>query len=819
MTAADQIRVLLDDYGPPVPSLLPWLARWATRDDLPQVARAAATQAALAPGLRWAAVADAVAEVLAQRAEETPASGALLVDVLPQIAGHLTRLPQATLLNTGPRAEALGYAALARTSTGLIEQARLRLTGAPWPEILAAAQARVLPPLANLRMLAMLVAEPPVPPGDLLGWEAAYLVPFLPAEPGEDGPGEVALSHIEDYIAPETGWYAAALCARVVPYLDQSQRARLISGAAAAPPSWAGVLRMLAEPHREPWPSATSEVAASHPAMPRLIELANRVDQAELGVLCTQLTGEILRDYGDPDLERWEPAGFEQEEAPRRGIISPDSWHELRQVPLSVPDDLATDPAPVRYLVGECPKTVPAGKPFSLLVAIRLTGARGAALLPFDVPAEGRNVNLVLVAPELRILGEHAQRLHVPRDADSAWAQFTLQADTPGRRSVSVIAVIDGTPLGGLAVDVAVTPDSLPGPARRVRSEVGMEPTSGAVSLMARREPGKGPGNELYRFNLFADGYLSEVKHTLEFNIDNSIQKLIKDLGDLARKRRVYDDRDARRFLTGIGAGLWRKLVPGELRGQFWELHPGIDQLTILANNDVVPWEVLYPKDRGHDHGFLVEQFPVTRAILSRRLRRRLRLRPARFVLPPKSPPHAVEEVNELRQLLGETAADAIVTDLSELLDLLQEGDFGVLHFACHNTFDPVAGSAIRFDKKLFTSELLESLVIDETLADSAPLVFINACQSGSQAASFNMLEGWATQFVAAGAAAFIGSLWAVADETAPEFAAQVYRRLMAGFPLGQAVMSARTTVASGRGTDPTWLAYSVYGDPQAAVS
>ena len=815
MTAVDEIRVLLDDYGPPVPSLLPWLARWAARDGLPQVARAAAAQAALAPGLRWAAVADAVAEVLARREAESPASGASLAEVLPQIAGHLNRTRLATLLNTRPRAEALGYAALANTGTGLIEQARLRLTAAPWPEILVAAQARVLPPLANLRLLAMLAAEPAVPPGDLLGWEAAYLVPFLPAEPGEDGPGEVALSHIEDYIPAEAGWYAAALCARVVPYLDRSQRSRLSGGAAAAPPAWAGVLRELAEPHREPWPSATSEVAAAHPAMPRLIELANRADQAELGVLCTQLTGEILRDYGTPDLKRWEPAGFVPEQAPRRAIISPGSRGELGQVPLSVSADLAVGPAPVRYLVGDCPETVPAGKPFSLLVAIRLTGARGSALLPFDVPPEGRNVSLVLVAPELRILSEHAQTLHVPRDADSARVQFDLQADAPGQRSVLVIAVIDGAHLGSLSVDVAVTPDSPAGPPRRVRSEVGMEPASGAVSLMARYVPEK----MLYRFNLFAEGYVSEVEQPLQFSIDNSIQKLIKDLGELAKGRRGYDDREARQFLTGIGAGLWRKLVPGELRGQFWELRPDIDQLTILANNDVIPWEVLYPKDSGHDHGFLVEQFPVTRALLKRRWRRRLRLRPARFVLPPKSPPHAVDEVNALRQLLGETSADAVVTELSDLLDLLQNGDFGVLHFACHNTFDPVDGPAIRFGKKLFNSELLESFVADETLADSAPLVFINACQSGSPAVSFNKLEGWAAQFVEAGAAAFIGSLWAVADESAPEFAAQVYRRLSAGFPLGEAVMDVRRAAASAHGNDPTWLAYTVYGDPHATVS
>src|SRR5712664_3783202 len=112
MAAVSEIRLLLDDYGPPAPTLLPWLARWAAEDDLHQVARAAATQAALTPMLRWPAVTDAVAEVLAQRAADRSASTSSLVEVLPQIAAHLNASQLAAWLDTNPRAEALGYAAL-----------------------------------------------------------------------------------------------------------------------------------------------------------------------------------------------------------------------------------------------------------------------------------------------------------------------------------------------------------------------------------------------------------------------------------------------------------------------------------------------------------------------------------------------------------------------------------------------------------------------------------------------------------------------------------------------------------------------------------
>ena len=138
------------------------------------------------------------------------------------------------------------------------------------------------------------------------------------------------------------------------------------------------------------------------------------------------------------------------------------------------------------------------------------------------------------------------------------------------------------------------------------------------------------------------------------------------------------------------GAGLWNELVPAQLREQFWERQHRIRQLTILADKDAVPWELLYPMDPGHDAGFLIEQFPVTRAVFGRRPTRRLSLWPARFVLPEGSLPEARDEINAMRRLLdpGQPPSEAI-SALTPLQDLITSGDFGLLHFACHNTYDP----------------------------------------------------------------------------------------------------------------------------------
>ena len=98
---------------------------------------------------------------------------------------------------------------------------------------------------------------------------------------------------------------------------------------------------------------------------------------------------------------------------------------------------------------------------------------------------------------------------------------------------------------------------------------------------------------------------------------------------------------------------------------------------------------------------------------------------------------------------------------------------------------------------------------------ESAPTVFINACRSAGLTARYNRLDGWASKFLEAGAAAFIGSLWAVPDGTGREFAQELYSHLQAGSSLGKALLCARQAAAS-QPDDPTWLAYTVYGDPGA---
>ena len=468
-----------------------------------------------------------------------------------------------------------------------------------------------------------------------------------------------------------------------------------------------------------------------------------------------------------------------------------------------------------RYLKGQCPETIPVGKPFSLLASIVLAaGPASAEMKRFDVPPEGRDVLLVAYAPGLRLLNDQRQAVHVPADGDSEPVMFELRADAPGPRAVSITAWLGGSYLGELVVEVTAERDSPPAPHRGVLAEMTTEFTEGAVSLVVRYDNAQ----NAYRFEFRDEDNPGEVTSNLAYDPGPLVEQLVARLDNLAKGRSGYSAAQAREYLENSGAELWCELIPEPLRTQFWDRQHRIGQLTILADKDAVPWELLYPRDRGHDAGFLVEQFPVTRAVFGRRLPRKLSLRPARFVLP-GSLPEARQEIEAMRRLLDPGQPPGmVISALTPLQELIRSGDFGLLHFACHNRFDPKDGSSIELDNVQFTPTFLTKAAIGRVLARSTPTVFINACRSAGSHATYNRLDGWASKFLEAGAGAFVGSLWAVSDGAAREFAQELYGQLQAGSALGQAVMRARRVAAS-QPDDPTWLAYAVYGDPRATVS
>jgi hypothetical protein len=177
----------------------------------------------------------------------------------------------------------------------------------------------------------------------------------------------------------------------------------------------------------------------------------------------------------------------------------------------------------------------------------------------------------------------------------------------------------------------------------------------------------------------------------------------------------------------------------------------------------------------------------------------------------------APAEITALDSLLrGRGLVPRHIGDVPGLLQAFQHGDFGLLHFSCHNAFARGAPNASRI---LLGNQPFEPVFLKQHAGRfAAPLVFLNACRTDGLAPLYTTVEGWAAPFLRAGAGAFIGSLWEVVDTSASTYAQQFYQAALAGHTLGEASRQARDAIRDNP-ADPTWLAYALYADPAATVS
>ena len=68
------------------------------------------------------------------------------------------------------------------------------------------------------------------------------------------------------------------------------------------------------------------------------------------------------------------------------------------------------------------------------------------------------------------------------------------------------------------------------------------------------------------------------------------------------------------------------------------------------------------------------------------------------------------------------------------------------------------------------------------------------------------------------GVAAFVGSHWAINDQLAAIFSRTFYEQLRGQKTLGEAFHSARIAIRDKQPANPTWLAYTLYGDPNSRI-
>jgi ubiquitin-like protein Pup len=547
------------------------------------------------------------------------------------------------------------------------------------------------------------------------------------------------------------------------------------------------------------------QISLDADATRRLTEMRQASDPTEREHMRMEIQPEDL----DGLLDDLDPVLEENAEEFVRGYVHPPS---VRQ-----PGPAAAEPA--RYLVGELPSRVRAGAELSMIVSITTRspepGLAAAALAGLSPGPAGTDVTVV-IQPDagLVAVGDLQQTVTVPPRGDCPPIRFAFRARTVGLSRIRITAWLGGTFLAELRLEVSVESDVPMADSQRHSAPMSrLRADAGEVTLQVHYDGAR------YSFQLLSQRYLfgPVIARSLTEQPGQAVERTVAMLRKMATDAAGYPPALAARWVRETGTGLWQDLVPRSIQDQFWQLRDSITSFTIACADDAVPWELLYPLTPTDDAGFLVEQFPVVRRVFDQGRAHRVLLGDARYVVPPGSPDNARQEVAAIRRVLGQSG-DPTIADLSDLLDLLDAGTAGLLHFACHNTFSLGAGgSSIKMAGGAFVPQLLNSTVARRRLAARSPLVFVNACRSAGVAAEYTRMMGWAGQFMAAGAGAFVGTLWPVRSTRASLFAEAFYAALADGRNLGQASLAAR--VATRDDADPTWLAYTTYGDPAAVAT
>lgn len=510
------------------------------------------------------------------------------------------------------------------------------------------------------------------------------------------------------------------------------------------------------------------------------------------------------------------PDGREAKVALRRVLLAAHAplrpW-ALEQLPPSTSWPRSYRSSASRYISLLVAQQVPVNAHLSAVVKISLAPEwESEPLSPFEVPPQGITLTLVATAIGLVPETDTEYAVHVPRVGDSDPVRFGYQAPFDGKHTLCIYAFLGGRHLGHVSVQVMVggTETIEHSVVRMNLGDLRSDP--GEVTLVvARRHDGRND----FSFRGAGTPVLASAARAAN-EPTAVVERIVAELNALARETSDYlgvDNQMA--HLKELGVELWADAVPDEIRAQFWKTREDISSFTVLSDLDSVPWELLYPLDYGQqDKGFLVEQFPVLRAAPEQRPARPVRLTSAVYVVSNDASDKALEELGRVRATLGSDVVDrGEVTAWADLREFLKV-PASLLHFVGHNEFTGEDGSRIELEGGSFRPSELASVVQQRSLEGVAPVIFLNACRTAGEVPGLTRMVGWASQFMAAGASVFIGSLWEVRDDSAADFAVAFYESFVnQRLPLGAAVSKARQALKTDN-ADPTWLAYTVFGDP-----
>jgi hypothetical protein len=507
-----------------------------------------------------------------------------------------------------------------------------------------------------------------------------------------------------------------------------------------------------------------------------------------------------------------------------------------------VPPPLATPAKPkqlLRYPSLECPDTTILDQRFSIFVWLLIgkppePGATAIIIEDTGASEKPPELEIVLSARGFDLEGNNTRVLQVDRNKDSN-ERFVLIPRAPGEQQIRVDFYQYGRNIGTVRHNVLVTKD----PPNEV---VEVKQPEVPVTLELRStQMLPSPDLELYvELDRHDDRTLYFRLHSIkeeigyhhapcgQVTLKNSplekMQSVYRELSQMASQPGI----DAERRMAAIGNGLWEELTPHELKDEYWHFKPYVKSMVITSDEPWIPWEMIKPSrftedGEREDDPFWCQQFALSRWLAGPGPAEELPKGVARPVAPTNINLDKVNEetlfIEKLNDLNPGIRGQPPISSLGQLLDWVERDSFSILHFATHGGFD----STLPKDSPIQLSDGVlrpSDIRIRFGGRRPRPLVFINACKGAQMEFNFTGLGGWAYQLVnSARVGAFAGAMWEVNDALALEFARRFYIELLRERQtIAQAFRLAREAVRSAEPSNSTWLAYTLYADPEVRI-
>lgn len=576
-------------------------------------------------------------------------------------------------------------------------------------------------------------------------------------------------------------------------------------------------------------------------ATPKLV--SRRVDPGTVRLVeaeSTGIGGEMLGDTFEEEpvagvgVGEGEGTGRVGSSPPPRGGDGADRTADLgpsRDEPVTEVEDEEAEEEPWN-LQTRFPRQVVAGSVTPLLVELVREAGTGphVSTLPVEL-APGTEVGVVIQVKEgFEIEGPAEGKLKA--SDDPLPLRFRLRATAEGSGMIRVLFFVEATALGAITLEPAILPpdagsDETAVPRSEVLSALSVGSARPDLELLVLEEAGAGRPTYSIRVTAADESMGIHLREfgPIELHTDarSYFAEMFRD-NEALELNTVEDRARAQRLLESKGSHLFSTLLPPALQTLLWDIRDRIVRIRVDSEEPFIPWELIRLSGPDDD-GVIVEgrflcEYEVTRWIPGLGLNSRLTMTDFGVVVPQDSGLASAQEEKEFLAGLadGRRRVTSVPARFDDLLNALAAGVHDVWHFSGHGSAkddrDPNRSVMVLGDGQRLTPEQISGR--QANLGRAHPLVFLNACQIGRAGMSLTGLGGWAQQFLSVGAAGFVGAMWNVHDNPARDFAKSFYTRLLEGDTIGTATLTARNDIKQYQ--DATWLAYTVYGHPSAAL-